>query len=185
MSDYHVFFLGQQADHVGQGHPDLLAAQAAAQVDDRRVDVGQAPLGASERGAQPLDAYRLEQVIHRIELESLERMGVVGRAEDHPRPSLPDPALGHRDAVDARHVDVQQHDVRLQFADGRQRTLAVAERADHLGVIAFPQERGEPCPRQGFVVDDQDATHARAPGRCSATTNCAPCASARMVARAP
>jgi hypothetical protein len=158
---------------------------------ERTVDGrGEALAGTLQGLAQALQPHRLEQVVDRAQLEGGQRMVLVGRAEHHLRSRLPGQSRGQRGTVQARHVDVQQQQVRLQLADRRQGRLAVGHATGHHHALAFAQQRGQAGARQRFVVDDQHA-HQRgsagggSSGRRRRTTKRPSCGPASTAARAP
>src|SRR5438045_4041430 len=67
-------------------------------------------------------------------------------------------AAAHLDAVELRHHDVEQNEVRLSRAGGRQRLLAVARHDDVVAIV--PQTRLEHANVGRCVVGDQDAGRA-------------------------
>ena len=67
-----------------------------------------------ERLLEPLGAERLQQVVDRVHLERAQRVLVVGGDEDD-RQVAPE-QLEHLEAVELRHLHVEQHQVRLQLA---------------------------------------------------------------------
>ena len=69
------------------------------------------------------------------------------------------------DAVERRHADVHQHDVRPQPERLRDGVLAVLSLADHLDVLLGVQNHAEAGPDERLVVDDQHADDAAVPRR--------------------
>src|SRR5690606_25385492 len=82
VADYHVLLLGLQEVHVLQRDQPEAAAHARAQVPPAfpapGAASGQEGAGARQRRGQPFRAHRLDQEIHRIDLEGRHRVAVVG-----------------------------------------------------------------------------------------------------------
>jgi hypothetical protein len=73
------------------------------------------------------------------------------------RPVLLETA-GDRVAVEPRHVQVEQNDVRLFRGDQGERGLAVSCLAeDELELVIVGERRGDPEPEERVVVDDQNS----------------------------
>ena len=66
-------------------------------------------------------------------------------------------APGGFDAVEARHLDVHEHDVGPQPLRLLERGLAVRGLAHDLQGRLLAQERLHPCPEQGMVIAQQQA----------------------------
>jgi hypothetical protein len=64
-------------------------------------------------------------------------------------------ALGHLEAVDPRHADVEQHGCEVAAGECRQRLLAVPRLDDRRA--GRLEERGQRQERRLVVVDDQQA----------------------------
>jgi hypothetical protein len=64
-----------------------------------------------------------------------------------------------RQAVDARHADVHEHDVRHELGSQANGLLAVAGLADHLDVFLGIEQGPESRPHQGLVVGEKDPDH--------------------------
>ncbi|MNE88962.1 hypothetical protein D3C80_1863210 [compost metagenome] len=95
---------------------------------------------ALEGGGQALGAHRLDQVVDRLGLECRQRMRVVGRAEHHGRAWFEcGEVAGGFQSVDARHRDVQQHQVGMVFGAGVQRVLAVGRLGHDLDAALLGQ----------------------------------------------
>ena len=62
---------------------------------------------------------------------------------------------GHLEAVQARHLDVQEDDVGSRRSICGERLDAVAGLADHLDRAELPEQVAQLVPRGLFVVDDQ------------------------------
>jgi len=118
-----------------------------------------APLHPAQRLLQALAAHRLGQIVRRLQLEGRERvlgvrrheddLGGVGQALDLVR---------ERHAVDAGHMDVQQHHVEgRRLREQRQRLARVRGLGRLMARIAFGQQGLQAFARQRLVVDDEDA----------------------------
>ena len=71
---------------------------------------GEGGTHAIERGGQPRAIHGLQQIVERRQLERIDRVLIVGGAEDHRRPR---PAERSRDIESAcpRHLDVEQDQI--------------------------------------------------------------------------
>ena len=110
----------------------------------------------------------LQEIVHGTDLESLERVSVVGR-DEHQRGEL----LGRErarqiDAVQRVHLNVEKQELRAQLTNGGKCRAAVAEFADDvevaLGCAEFPQR----APAGQLVVHDDDVQHATQAGSSAA-----------------
>ena len=92
----------------------------------------------------------------RLGLERANRELVVGREEHDRRHALRRPPPDHLEAVDLRHLDVEEDHVGLQRVERREHLAAVAAFADD-GEVG---KRGEQLPhaaaRRRLVVGDED-----------------------------
>ena len=68
-------------------------------------------------------------------------------------------------AVEDRHADVEQRELRLALRRQLERLRAVRSLA-HFVAVAFEQQR-QALERVGVVVGDQDAVTRQRPGRCA------------------
>jgi hypothetical protein len=80
---------------------------------------------------KPVPVHRLEQIIDRVDLEGLEREPIVGGHEHHRRHRLGPHLPAHPESVEARHLDVEEHQVGPIPADELDRLPAVGGLADH------------------------------------------------------
>ena len=139
------------------------AAQALPQgLEPGRIRPWAAQPGLVQGGLETLGPHRLEQVIHRIQLESLDRVVVVGGGEDHRRHLLqPRQMPGQLQPVHARHVDVGQNHVHrlsgmvLQPFQGRQAIFRLAQDPGRTDRGQILQQGAQADPGQGFVIDEQ------------------------------
>ena len=77
---------------------------------------------------------------------------VVGRDKDQTR--LRADQFGHFEAVQARHLDVEKHQFRLQFRDGLDGVEAVGALGHDLDIVVARQVFAQHAARQQFVIDD-------------------------------
>ena len=122
---------------------------------------------------------RLEQVAGGAGAHGGQELLVVAEARQHDharlRPRLAD--LLHRpDAVEPRHLEVHQHDVRREPRRLGDRLDAVARLADDLDPLLQAEERAEPLADDLVVVDDEHADRAQPSGASSRTVVPAPAA---------
>lgn len=68
-------------------------------------------------------------------------------------------APGGLDAVDDRHLDVDERDVGQVFPGQGQALAAVGGLGHHLDVVFEVEERAESAANERLVVDQQDADH--------------------------
>jgi hypothetical protein len=117
------------------------------------------PLGsdAIERAREALLVHRLQQVVEGVRLEGVDRESVERRHEHDHRHALLRHLLDDLDAGEARHLDVEEHQVGSESGDGRQRLAAVGALPDDLDVVRVLEAQFEAAPRQRLVVDDEGA----------------------------
>ena len=97
---------------------------------------------------------RLEQVVHGSDLEGVEGMlGIRGHEHDG-RQGTPEPS-DHLESVHDRHLDVQEHQIRLQMADLPQRRLPAVRFAHDLDVFHGGQPFQQHSAGQRLIVHDQ------------------------------
>mmetsp|Transcript_1104 Transcript_1104/g.3019 ORF Transcript_1104/g.3019 Transcript_1104/m.3019 type:complete len:374 (+) Transcript_1104:581-1702(+) len=180
----HVLELGLEVQHFGHRH--ALEPAAVGDGDEVGVRRGRAiagcgglvglhrrplgqPLGRTRQcRLQPLTAYRLGEVVQRIELEGAQCMHGMRGDEHDQRHRLAGgdalaQAIGQLQAIGAGQLHIEQHHIATVLAQpgGRLRTRGglrhhfAARFGDRLDQPAQPQ------PRQGFVVDDEDAQGGR------------------------
>ena len=101
---------------------------------------------------------RLRDEVDRAELERAERVLVVAATADHHhrRRSVRHHETQEREAVHARHLEVERDQVGLQLEGPAQRLLAVAGDADHFDERRGLEHPGDRLAREGGVVDDED-----------------------------
>ena len=88
-------------------------------------------------------------------------MSALGRRErrdDHDRngQSIRPETAQNIDPAEARHCQIEGHDVRVQRSAGLQSLVAVSDRRDHFEAVPF-QRVGEQSPHEGRVVGDDNA----------------------------
>jgi hypothetical protein len=72
---------------------------------------------------------------------------------------LAEEPTGRLDAVEARHLEIHQHDVGFSLSRDAHSLVAVGGDADYLDAVGRPQEVLEPSPHHGVVVRQQHADH--------------------------
>ena len=163
----------------------LLLVRLAPVLDQQRFALGGGRGRRGGRGAAPalhlgqgllqaLQAHRLGEVVHRVELEGAHGMvGVRGDEHDGRRPGQCAQRVRQRQAVLAGHVDVEQHGIdgaaagRLQQRQrlGGVRGLGHGVARLRLLRLAVGQQRAQARAGQGFVVHDQDVHGISSPVR--------------------
>ena len=125
---------------------------------------------AGERAREALLGDGLEQIVDGVHLERLHRELIVRGHEDD-EGKLP---LGflhgveHLEAVDFRHLHVEDHDVRARLANRGDGARAAQRFAHDLDVRVLREERAKPGERRRLVVDRHDAKSGRhAEGACT------------------
>lgn len=145
------------------------------QVAQRRLAAGaglRAELGAHalQRLAQPGARGRLQEVIERAGVKGAQGMLVVGRDENDGRQLLRPQGVEHVEPVHPRHLDVQEYQVRLVFADGGHRRRAVPAFAGYLYIRLGREQRAETLAPERLVIHQECADlHAVRKGRTTST----------------
>ena len=75
--------------------------------------------GPVENALESRGRVRLEEVVHRAHIERAERVLLVGGDEDDVRRLVGPDGVEDAEAIQARHPDVQEHDVRREALDHR------------------------------------------------------------------
>src|SRR3954452_22942907 len=104
----------------------------------------------------------LEQVAGRTRLERVEdALPVSEGRQDHDVDTrrVGEDAPGRLDAVDLRHRQVHQVDVRRRRRQQRMCLVTVCRRTDDLDVVLAAEELREALPHDGVVVDDRHPDH--------------------------
>ena len=112
---------------------------------------------ALERALEALAVERLQQVVERLDLEGAQRVLIVGGHEHDRRHALGADRLNHLEAVELRHVHVEEHEIGRLGEDGLDGFDAVPGFADHLDVRFRTEQRFHPLARERLVVDDERA----------------------------
>jgi hypothetical protein len=111
-------------------------------------------LEALDGAGESVRLHRLEDVVERLLLERGDREFVVGGDEDDPRPPLD--ALGHLEARQARHLDVEEGEVGLEGSDLLGRLDAVAgDRDDLERRPGLREQLAQVCREVRLVVGDE------------------------------
>jgi len=99
--------------------------------------------------------------------------------EDHDahavQPLVRDDLPGGLEAVEHRHRDVHERDVRAVLGGQRERVLPVGGLGDHLDVVFRLEQRPDPAADQRLVVGQQNPDHDGARAGSSARTWKPPC----------
>ena len=164
-----VFLIGAQEHHLADRHQldatALAGAEEAPRLGVQLIEHGPSlthgVAGLRQRRRKASGTHRFQQVVDGVDFESLQREGVVRGDEDDGRRSLQQLRVARElQPAHARHVDIDQHDVRRQPRQGIQRLQPVARFADqvvrHLGT-AVAQQLLQTFARQGLVVHDEHA----------------------------
>ena len=162
-----VFLVGLAVVDVLQRDQLQLAVRHRAEVLAARLHVrrrrdlgeraGREPGGLFERAREAFAAHRFQHVADRACLEGVDRVLVVrGREHDGRRRIEPVQVLRGLDAVDSRHADVQQYDVRLRLGGEPDGLLAVRGLGDHLVLVEVVDQLLQAVARRLLVVNDQD-----------------------------
>ena len=104
--------------------------------------------------AQPLGAERLQQVVDGVHLEGAQRVLIVGGDEDHG--DVAADQLEHLEAVELRHLHVEQQQIGLQLGHRLDRLEAVGALGDDLDAGIAARYSRSTAARQLFVVDNRD-----------------------------
>jgi hypothetical protein len=109
--------------------------------------------------AEALLIEGLQEVVHRADLEGLERVGIVSRDEHDRRELIRRERPRQINTVQRVHLNVEKQQLRPLRAHGGERGGTVAELAHHveiaLGRAEFPQR----APPGQLVVHDDDVQH--------------------------
>src|SRR5690606_17273196 len=128
-------------------------------VEERRADARR----VRERSLVRPAADRFQQIAHGPGLECLDRVLIVRRREDHGRRDLEAAEMPRGlDAAHARHLDVEQHDLRLEPRRLLDRLGARCACARDAPALELADEPLEALARRRLVVDDQhfsDSVH--------------------------
>jgi hypothetical protein len=101
------------------------------------------------------------QVVHRADLERVQRVVLVGRDEHHRRNAIHLERGDDAEAVQLRHLDVDEDEVRLESRDEIERVESVAALTHELQPGRLSHQRADSLAGEGLVVhrDDTDRRH--------------------------
>jgi hypothetical protein len=105
-----------------------------------------------ERRLQSRPIHRLEQVVHRLQLEGIHRILIERGAEDD-RGSRPAERRGHFETAAAGHLNVQQHQIGHELGDSFDRLHTIFGFANDLDIVDAGQQLAEPIARRLLVVN--------------------------------
>ena len=100
---------------------------------------------------------RLQEIVDGVQLERVHGILVVRRHEGDERHPVLLQQSDDADAVELRHLQIEQRQIRPLPLDDRHGVASRRGFADEHGVIERPQERGEECAGRSLVVRDDDA----------------------------
>lgn len=135
---------------------DLLQDPGGHPARDRRLT----PRYASELLQKLTRPCILDEIAQRSRLDRLEEgLAVVVHRQHHDRDGRQFQAQppSRRYAVLAREVDIHQHDVRPKRTRLHQRARGVLGLADDCEVFLIGQERDQPLPEEGVVVNQEES----------------------------
>src|SRR5579885_1277031 len=110
---------------------------------------------AFERGVQSVAAERLEQIVDCLELERRHGKPIIRRRE-HDRGIMLN-ALEYLEPAQLRHLDIQEHQVRLQRIDELDRRASIARFARDVDPIDLAQQISQLRAGDRFIFDDDGA----------------------------
>ena len=113
---------------------------------------------AIQGGGQARAVDRLQQVVDRRELEGVNRILVVCRAEDHGRPGRSQRRCDIESAG-AGHLDVEQDQIRRQLGNSLGRLEAILGFTDDLDVAVGAEQLPQPLSGGLLVVHQHGANH--------------------------
>ena len=116
------------------------------------------PLRALDRLGETLLLDGLQDVIDRVHLEGLDRVLVVrGDENDRRRPLHAGEARDDLEAVEPRHLDIEEHDVGPQLPDRFHGLVPLARFAGDLDAGDRAENALQVLARGRLVVDDKNA----------------------------
>ncbi len=112
-------------------------------------------LGPGQRLHEAFPGDGLEQIVDRVDLESANRVLVMGGYEHDRRHLLRSDFVHHGEPVHLRHLHVEKHQVRPSFADPLDGFAAVLRflNGSDLGIVR--QQHPQALARQRFIIHDQ------------------------------
>jgi hypothetical protein len=133
-------------------------------LDERRKVIGHRAARRAEprpcsrqRGLEPIPGERFQQVVHCMNVEGAQRVAIERGDEDDARQLVRGQRQDHFEAVELRHLDVEEDEVWLVGDDGLQRGGAIAALADEHDVALGREQTTDAAPRHRLVIDDQGA----------------------------
>ncbi|HVE80023.1 MAG TPA: hypothetical protein VNA89_14250 [Gemmatimonadaceae bacterium] len=111
----------------------------------------------AQRRRQPPLVEGLQEIVERVDGEGVERVTVVRGHEHHRRHSLGADGAHDGEAIELRHLHVEEDEVRGEAGDLCHRVGAVGTLADDLDVRLVREQRAEPAAGESFVVHDERA----------------------------
>ena len=128
---------------------------------------GNQRLGARNGAREALVVKRLQQVVDRADREGIHRaIRVRGHEDDVGMDALAGERLHQLEAVELRHADVEQQQLRRELARVRRRLGGGVERAHDVDLGIRAQQPHDPLARQRLIVHHEGrngADHLRAP----------------------
>ena len=121
-------------------------------------------VGSLEQAAHPQDGFfqprlgdRLQEVVDGIHFEGLHGVLVISRGKNEERQArfLLQQALDHAKAVDAGHLHIQEHQMRIQFAHHAHGFNTVLSLADHFDVGKTLQQECQLVASRLFIIHNQ------------------------------
>jgi hypothetical protein len=141
-----------------------MTSDRGADRSEKRLEIGTRlgapanPLRALDRLGEALLLDGLQDVIDRMHLEGLDRVLVVGRDEyDRRRVLHIGEARYDLEAIEPRHLDIEEHDVGPQLPDRFYGLVPLARFAGDLDAGDRAENALQVLARGRFVVDDEDA----------------------------
>ena len=118
---------------------------------------------APEGGLEPLAIERLEQVIDRMNIESLEGKLVVGGDENDGGPFRLGESLNDLEPIHFGHLDIQKNQLGAEAGDGVESGAAVPRLADEVNGRFRAEEGTEAFPGEFLVIHDEcsDLVHSQ------------------------
>src|SRR5262249_2838461 len=117
---------------------------------------------------ESLRRNRLQQIIQRVNFEGSSRVVAVCGNKNDNRPAVLWQRIEDTESVEAWHLNIEKHDVRLCFLDHLHSRRTVAGFAGNFDFIAVRREQArETVARFTFIVDDERAAfQERTPRGC-------------------
>src|SRR5262245_10252730 len=113
--------------------------------------------GASQSLVEPLRLDRLQQIVDRVHIERLHRVFIVRRHENDCGQPLRGDGLQHFEAIEVRHLNVEEYEIGPFVDDRIDRFAPSAALPDDRDTITRFEERADTLAGERFVVDDEGA----------------------------